>query len=88
MGIIRSKHERWAYLPVCRLERGFGSTNGLGNYERGFLAELREVGTKLKEVSNSPKKFRQERFVFWRKGMQKMGKRNKHRRIGQKNGKG
>jgi hypothetical protein len=49
---------------------------------------LREVGAKLKEVSNSRKKFKQERFVFWKKGMQKMGKRNRHQRIGQKDGKG
>jgi hypothetical protein len=31
---------------------------------------LREVGTRLKEVSNSPKRFKQERFVFWKKGIQ------------------
>ena len=49
---------------------------------------MREVGTKLKEVSNSPKTFKQEGSVFWRKGMQKIGKRNKRRRIGQKDGKG
>ncbi|KAH6858724.1 hypothetical protein B0T12DRAFT_394796 [Alternaria alternata] len=47
MGIIRGKHECWACLPVRRMKRGFGSTNGLGNYERGFHDELMEVETKF-----------------------------------------
>lgn len=67
MGIIRGKHECWAYLPVHGTKCGFSSTNGLGNYERGFHEELKEAGTKLK-VSNRPKKFKQERFVSLKKG--------------------
>ena len=45
-------------------KRVFKSTNSLRNHERRFHEKPRKIGTKVRKVSNHPRKSKQERFVF------------------------